>query len=62
MARQAIVRTGPTRGDQVAVTAGLADGTTVVTAGQIKLRQGSQVVVNNSVQPSDDPRPHPAEE
>ncbi len=62
VARQAIVRTGPTRGDQVAVTAGLADGTTVVTAGQIKLRQGSQVVVNNSVQPSDDPRPHPAEE
>ncbi len=62
VAHQAVVRTGPTRGDQVAVTAGLADGATVVTAGQIKLRQGSQVVVNNSVLPSDDPRPHPAEE
>ncbi len=59
---QAVVRTGPTRGDQVAVTAGLAEGATVVTAGQIKLRQGSQVLVDNSVQPSDDPRPHPAEE
>ncbi len=62
VAHQAVVRTGPTRGDQVAVLAGLADGATVVTAGQIKLRQGSQVVVNNSVLPSDDPRPHPAEE
>ena len=62
VAHQAVVRTGPTRGDQVAVTAGLAEGATVVTAGQIKLRQGSQVVVNNSVQPSDDPRPHPVEE
>ena len=61
-ARQVIVRTGPTRGDQVAVTEGLHDGEVVVTAGQIKLRQGAQVVVNNSVQPSDDPNPHPAEE
>ncbi len=62
VAHQAVVRTGPTRGDQVAVTAGLSAGATVVTAGQIKLRQGSRVVVNNSVQPSDDPRPQPVEE
>jgi membrane fusion protein (multidrug efflux system) len=46
----------------VAVIQGLEDGQTVVTAGQIKLRQGSAVVVNNSVQPSDNPFPHPAEE
>jgi membrane fusion protein (multidrug efflux system) len=61
-ARQAVVRTGATRGDQVAVLAGLDEGDTVVTAGQIKLRQGSAVVVNNSVQPADDPQPHPPEE
>jgi membrane fusion protein (multidrug efflux system) len=61
-ARQAVVRTGPTRGDQVAVLAGLREGDVVVTAGQIKLRQGSPVVVNNSVQPANDPNPHPAEE
>ncbi len=61
-ARQALVQTGPTRGDQVAVTAGLAEGAQVVTAGQIKLRQGSAVVVNNSVQPGNDPNPNPAEE
>jgi membrane fusion protein (multidrug efflux system) len=61
-ARQVLVQTGPTRGDQIAVTAGLADGAQVVTAGQIKLRQGSEVVVNNTVQPANDPNPHPAEE
>ncbi len=61
-ARQVLVQTGPTRGDQIAVTAGLAEGAQVVTAGQIKLRQGSAVVVNNTVQPANDPSPHPAEE
>ena len=61
-ARQVLVKTGATRGDQVAVTAGLQEGAQVVTAGQIKLRQGSAVVVNNSVQPGNDPNPHPAEE
>ena len=59
---QAVVRTGPTRGDQVAVLAGLSEGAQIVTAGQIKLRQGSSVVVNNTVQPANDPNPHPAEE
>ncbi len=59
---QVIVQTGPTRGDQVAVTAGLQDGAEVVTAGQLKLHQGSTIVVNNTVQPGNDPNPHPAEE
>jgi membrane fusion protein (multidrug efflux system) len=59
---QVLIRTGPTRGDQIAVTQGLADGQTVVTAGQIKLRQGSAIIVNNTVQPLDDPEPHPPEE
>ncbi len=59
---QAMIKTGPTRGDQVAVTEGLSDGQTVVTAGQIKLHPGSTVIVNNSVQPSDNPQPQPAEE
>jgi membrane fusion protein (multidrug efflux system) len=57
-----MVKTGATRGDQVAVTQGLPEGSIVVTAGQIKLHPGSSVVVDNSVQPSDNPQPHPAEE
>ena len=62
IARQVIVRTGPTRGDQVAVLAGLQDGAVVVTAGQIKLRQGSLVTINNTIMPANEPSPHPAEE
>jgi membrane fusion protein (multidrug efflux system) len=59
---QVVIKTGPTRGDQIAVTDGLSEGQTVVTAGQIKLRPGSAIIINNTVQPLDDPEPHPPEE
>ncbi len=59
VAQQKFVTTGPTRGDQVAVLSGLAEGETVVSAGQIKLRNGSTVTVNNSIQPSNQPAPKP---
>jgi membrane fusion protein (multidrug efflux system) len=59
---QVLIKTGPTRGDQIAVIQGLSEGDTVVTAGQIKLRQGSVIAVNNTIQPLDDPSPHPPEE
>jgi membrane fusion protein (multidrug efflux system) len=54
---QRFVTTGPTRGDQVAILKGLNAGETVVSGGQLKLRNGSTVIVNNSVQPSDNPNP-----
>jgi membrane fusion protein (multidrug efflux system) len=57
-----LVKAGPTRGDQVAVLAGLKEGDVVVTSGQIKLHQGSTITVNNSLLPADDPAPTPAEE
>jgi len=57
VAEQRFVTPGPTRGDQVGILQGLKPGETVVTAGQLKLRNGSPVVVNNSVQPSDNPNP-----
>ena len=59
--RQTFVAVGPTRGDQVAIMKGLKEGTTVVTAGQMKLRNGVPVVVNNSVVPKDDPNPKPVD-
>ena len=59
IARQTFVVTGATRGDQVAVLSGVKAGDTVVTAGQIKLRNGSRIVVNNAVEPSDDRDPKP---
>jgi membrane fusion protein (multidrug efflux system) len=50
---------GATRGDQVAIESGLTAGMTVVTAGQQKLRNGSQVVIDNSVPVSNNPTPQP---
>lgn len=61
-AQQAFVTTGPTRGDQVAILKGVDAGATVVTAGQMKLRNGSPVIVNNSVVPANSPNPQPQEE
>lgn len=52
VAQQTFVTTGPSRGDQIAVLTGVKEGQTIVTAGQIKLRNGTAVVVDNSVQPS----------
>ena len=60
-ARQTFVTTGATRGDQVAVLSGVKDGDVVVTAGQIKLRNGTPVKINNAVQPANDPAPQPVD-
>jgi membrane fusion protein (multidrug efflux system) len=57
--RQQFVQTGATRGDQVAVTKGVKPGDVVVTAGQLKLRNGGSVVINNKVLPSDSAIPTP---
>jgi membrane fusion protein (multidrug efflux system) len=60
--QQRFVKLGDTRGDQVAVKSGIAAGDVVVTAGQMKLRNGSAVVVNNNVQPANDANPAPPNE
>lgn len=57
---QTFVKTGETRGDQIAVLDGVKEGEMVVMAGQLKLRNGAAVAVNNSVLPSADPDPTPA--
>jgi membrane fusion protein (multidrug efflux system) len=62
VAQQQFVETGPTRGDQVAILKGLQDGDLVVTSGQIKLKNNAVVIVDNSVAPSNDPNPKPANE
>ena len=58
---QTFVTTGPTRGDQVAILTGLEAGVEVVTSGQIKLKNGAAVHVDNSVKPADNPHPTPQE-
>jgi len=62
VATQRFVTTGATRGDQITVLSGVKEGETVVTAGQLKLRNGVPVIINNSVQPSNDAAPHPKDE
>lgn len=52
-----LIRTGATRGDQVAIVQGVEVGDRVVTSGQLKLRNGSRVTINNEVAPSNDPAP-----
>ncbi len=54
--------TGATRGDQVAVAKGVSEGQTVVVAGQIKLRNGVPVTINNTVMPTDNPHPAPVDQ
>lgn len=60
-ARQTFVTLGPTRGDQIAIFKGVEDGDNVVTAGQIKLHNGSVVLIDNSVTPTADAAPVPVD-
>jgi membrane fusion protein (multidrug efflux system) len=59
--QQAFVTTGATRGDQVSITKGLDEGVEVVSSGQIKLKSGSPIAIDNSVQPANSPNPTPQE-
>jgi membrane fusion protein (multidrug efflux system) len=62
VAHQVFVKTGQTRGDQVAVLDGVRPGDVVVTAGQNKLHNGSRVEINNAVQTPFSANPHLSEE
>jgi membrane fusion protein (multidrug efflux system) len=59
--QQAFVTTGETRGDQVAILKGLKEGQQVVTSGQVKLKNGTSIVIDNSVVPANSPNPTPQE-
>lgn len=57
IAQQVFVQVGETRGDQIAIIKGLKAGDTVVTSGQLKLKNGSQITINNTVEPSNAANP-----
>jgi membrane fusion protein (multidrug efflux system) len=61
-AQQIFITPGPTRGDQVAILKGVSEGATVVTSGQLKLKNGSPLRIDNSVQPLNDANPTPQEQ
>ena len=48
IAQQKFVVTGTTRGDEVAITKGISEGDTVVASGQLKLKNGTPLIINNS--------------
>jgi len=62
VAQQVFVTPGPTRGDQVAILKGISEGTQVVTSGQLKLKNGTPLVIDNRVQPANSPNPTPQEQ
>jgi membrane fusion protein (multidrug efflux system) len=59
--RQQFVKLGSARGDQIAILSGIKAGEEIVTSGAFKLRNGAAVLVNNTVQPGNDPAPKPEE-
>ena len=61
-AKQKFVTIGARRGDQIAVLEGIKEGDLVVTTGQLKLRSGSVVIVDNRISPTNEPAPKPADE
>ena len=61
VAQQTFVTTNGTRGDQISITKGLDENAEVVTSGQVKLKSGALITVDNSVQPANSPNPTPQE-
>ncbi len=61
VAKQVFVTTGDTRGDQVAILKGLKAGQEVVTSGQLKLKNSTPVLIDNSITPDNNPNPKPQE-
>lgn len=57
--RQQFVQLGSSRGDQIAVLHGVTPGQEIVSSGVFKLRTGAAVLVDNKVQPSNNPAPRP---
>jgi len=57
--RQQFVKLSGSRGDQVGVISGVKPGEEVVSSGVFKLRPGAAVVVNNTIQPGNNPAPKP---
>jgi membrane fusion protein, multidrug efflux system len=61
VAKQQFVTTGASRGDQISILKGVEANDVIVTAGQLKLHNGSAVKVDNAVQPTDNPTPVPVD-
>lgn len=56
-AKQHFVTVGDTRGDQVAILTGIEAGQRIVTSGQLKLKNGDKIVIQNTVEPENHSNP-----
>ena len=61
-AKQTFITVGEMRGDQISVVKGIKEGNIVVSSGQHKLKNGSVVIINDKVQPGNDPAPEPVDQ
>lgn len=61
-AQQVFIKTGDKRGDQVAILDGIDAGDMVVTSGQLKLKNGTPLIINNEVLPANEAAPTPQEQ
>ncbi|HEX7775285.1 MAG TPA: efflux RND transporter periplasmic adaptor subunit [Parvibaculum sp.] len=59
VAEQKFITVGDTRGDQVMILTGVGPGDTVVSSGLLKLKNGTPLQINNSVQLPNDSAPTP---
>ena len=59
---QNFVETGETKGDMIEIKKGIVAGQQIITSGQIKLKNGTEVEINNEIIPSGDLNPIPQEQ
>lgn len=62
IAKETFVVTGEKRGDQVSILQGIKAGDQIITSGQLKLKNGNIVIINNTITPTNNPAPTPADE
>lgn len=60
-AQSVFVTTGSRRGDQVAILTGIKEGDEVVTSGQLKIKNGTPLIIDNSQKPANQAAPTPQE-
>ena len=59
--RQQVVKIEGSQGDQVAITSGINPGDEIVSSGVFRLRNNAPVIINNKVQPENNPNPKPSD-
>lgn len=59
---QSFVTVGETRGDQIAILKGIKEGDRIVTSGQMKLKNKTSVIINNTIVPSSEANPYVTDE